>query len=105
LSLALTLIVALCSKRKVLDLFASLDRYQWYLVAASGQSLGKCWCRIRIVRIDGRPADLRGRLFAILEVVPGAGPVLALIDDLMVFRSDRRCLHDLVVGTKIVHAQ
>jgi uncharacterized RDD family membrane protein YckC len=32
------------------------------------------------------------------------GPVLALVDVLLIFRNDRRCGHDLIAGTRVVHA-
>jgi len=27
---------------------------------------------------------------------------VGVVDDLLVFRNDRRCLHDLIAGTKVV---
>jgi uncharacterized RDD family membrane protein YckC len=34
--------------------------------------------------------------------VPLAGPVLNLVNVLMIFRGDRRCGHDLIAGTRVV---
>ena len=32
------------------------------------------------------------------------GPILSLANPLFIFREDRRCLHDLLAGTKVVVA-
>lgn len=82
--------------------------YQLYRAARTGQTLGKRMRNIRVVRPDGSRVSV-GRLI-LRNVVPGAlsrfGSVLALlglVDGLMVFRNDRRCLHDLIAGTQVVN--
>jgi uncharacterized RDD family membrane protein YckC len=84
--------------------------YQWSLIVGSGQSLGKLWCKIKIVRTDGRPVDFisgvvtREWIMLVLRFVPAVGSILGLIDALFVFRVDRRCLHDHMAGTKVIEA-
>ncbi len=80
------------------------------LIARQGQSLGKKWVKIRVVRTDGSPASL-GRqigLRYIVNAIPGQVPlvgiVYVLVDILFIFRDDRRCIHDLIADTKVVVA-
>jgi uncharacterized RDD family membrane protein YckC len=85
---------------------------QWMLVAKRGQSIGKMAAGTRIVRLDGslpgfaRGVVLRHWIVLLLGYLPKVGPVLgpitSLIDVLLIFRSDRRCGHDLIAGTKVV---
>jgi uncharacterized RDD family membrane protein YckC len=80
-----------------------------YLLATRGQTIGKMLFGIRIVRPDGSPASL-GR---VLGLRYGVGYVIAathisvlmvysLVDCLLIFRANRRCLHDLIADTIVV---
>jgi uncharacterized RDD family membrane protein YckC len=78
------------------------------LLGVRGQSIGKLLLGIHIVRAqDGSRAGflkavlLRWVLFAIIESVRILGPVLMVGDVLLIFRKDRRCLHDLVADTLV----
>jgi uncharacterized RDD family membrane protein YckC len=78
---------------------------QWVLVVDRGQSLGKLVMGIRIVKLDGSAVGfLHGVVLRswitgwIWTCVYGA----LLVDAACIFRSDRRCLHDLLAGTKVV---
>ena len=80
------------------------------LLGRQGQSLGKKWAKVRVVRTDGSPASL-GRqigLRYIVNAIPGAipmvGSVYGLVDILFIFRGDRRCIHDMIADTKVVVA-
>jgi uncharacterized RDD family membrane protein YckC len=81
---------------------------QSYFIHTSGQSLGKQACSSRIVGIDGQRAPfvravvLRTWVPLALPMLPWLGGLLALVNVLFVFRRDRRCLHDLVAGTRVV---
>jgi uncharacterized RDD family membrane protein YckC len=98
---------------------------QWALVTTSGQTLGKKALDMRIVRVTGAPAGfvhgvaLRMLPFFFLGAVTplirplGGGAtavlvysmvtmVVAFVDPLFIFRSDRRCLHDLIAGTEVI---
>ncbi len=78
---------------------------QLYLLATLGQTIGKMVMKIRIVRKDtfdngGFKTNVLVRTFAnfLLCIVP-AYPVL---DCLLIFRDDRRCVHDWLAGTLVV---
>ncbi|MBI4347945.1 MAG: RDD family protein [Elusimicrobia bacterium] len=78
---------------------------QLYLLATQGQTLGKRFMSIRIVRRDtlengGFLTNVVLRTFVnfLLCIVP-AYPV---IDCLLIFRDDRRCVHDHLAGTVVV---
>lgn len=79
-----------------------------YLLKTYGQTVGKRLVRIAIVDLEGRkPAwlPMLGKRYVILWVVsaiPFIGGVSALVDCLFIFRADRRCLHDLLAGTRVV---
>lgn len=85
--------------------------YQWTLIARTGQSLGKKWTSIRIERIDGGPITfgtgvvLRNWVPKVMGAFPYLGALFSLIDCLFIFRQDRRCLHDLIAGTRVVRHQ
>jgi uncharacterized RDD family membrane protein YckC len=92
----------------------ALSIIQMYWLATKGQTLGKRWVKIRIVRLDGSNPGfvhavlLRGFVgaaiyltFLLLFGQPLAY-VYLLADLLLIFGAQRRCLHDLVGGTKVV---
>lgn len=77
-----------------------------------GQSIGKRIAGIRIVGVesDENPGGvktvlLRGIVNGIIGAVPGIGGVYSLVDILFIFTKDRRCLHDLLAGTRVVQGQ
>nr|WP_255216402.1 RDD family protein [Pseudenhygromyxa sp. WMMC2535] len=88
-----------------------LQIYQWYLITNTGQSLGKKWMGIRITMLDGSPVDfvhgvlLRSWVMGLLGQIPFAGGIIGLVDVLMIFGDERRCLHDHIASTKVVIAQ
>jgi len=73
-----------------------------------GQTVGKRICNIRIAKPNGDVPSLidtvvkRRLLFTLLQRVPGVGLLIGLVDILMIFREDHRCLHDHVAGTIVV---
>jgi uncharacterized RDD family membrane protein YckC len=84
--------------------------YQLYLCASAGQSIGKRRMGIRVVLEDGTPASLF-HILILRNLLPGLmGYLLGLlvpglfflVDALFILRADRRCLHDLIAGTKAV---
>jgi uncharacterized RDD family membrane protein YckC len=93
-----------------------LNLLQWYLVATSGQTLGKKIVKTRIVKLDGSKVDwVSGVMLRYWPIVGLAllGNLLhltwltglvAFVDPLFIFGSGRRTLHDLIAGTKVVDA-
>jgi uncharacterized RDD family membrane protein YckC len=84
--------------------------YQWYLIATTGQSLAKRWLGIQIVRVDGTPLGfvngviLRSWVIGLLSNIPFVGPLVGLVNPLMIFGEERRCLHDQIAGTRVIVA-
>lgn len=80
-------------------------------LSASGQTWGKKLLNIRIVDLDGNKpqfAKLVGLRYLPIQMVanlPVAGPLVALLNVLLIFRSDRRCGHDLLAGTRVVNCR
>ena len=92
-------------------LFLGLLIYTLYLLSTQGQTLGKKWLGIRIVRYeDNGPAGfvkavlLRIIVNGIIGVIPLLGALYSLIDILFIFSDDKRCLHDKMAGTHVVKA-
>ncbi len=79
-----------------------------WLLATRGQTVGKMLLGMRITRRDGTAADLlrliglRYGVGALVTVVPIVGMAYSLIDALMIFRTDRRCIHDMIADTIVV---
>ena len=78
------------------------------MLGVRGQSIGKLLTGIHIVRAqDGSRAGflkavlLRWFLFSIIESIRTLGPVLMLGNIMLIFRKDRRCMHDLVADTMV----
>jgi uncharacterized RDD family membrane protein YckC len=80
---------------------------QLYLVAQSGQSIGKRMVGIKVTRTDGSPASL-GRIIFLRNLIPGAigsmCGVFGIVDAAFIFNEDRCCLHDKMADTIVVKA-
>jgi hypothetical protein len=82
---------------------------QVVLISIYGQSLGKMFVNTRIHRVDNdQPVGfLHGVLLrmivpALVQMVPCVGGLFPWIDALYIFGEERRCLHDLMAGTKVL---
>jgi uncharacterized RDD family membrane protein YckC len=82
-----------------------------YLLAKSGQTIGKHHVNTRIVSIQdenilpfAKVVGLRYVPIWIITQIPILGQIVGLLDVLFIFRADRRCIHDLIAGTKVVTA-
>ncbi|MBM7059241.1 RDD family protein [Pseudomonas sp. UL073] len=79
-----------------------------HLLRRYGQTIGKRLLKIAIVDLNGdTPAWLpmylkRYLVWGLLVYIPYIGGLLVLVDCLFIFRGDRRCLHDLLAGTRVV---
>jgi uncharacterized RDD family membrane protein YckC len=75
-----------------------------------GQTIAKRWLKIRIVRTDGSHCSLLRIIFArvvpisLLGAIPLLGWIFTLVDALLIFREDHRCLHDHFADTIVVKA-
>lgn len=88
--------------------FALFVILQSYLLKKFGQTIGKKIVGIRIVDQEGKLPGLRTLLYRrylpiyLLDAVPVVGGILVIADFLFIFRADRRCLHDMLAGTRVV---
>jgi uncharacterized RDD family membrane protein YckC len=87
----------------------SITIYQWVLLSRDGQTLGKKALGIKIVRhYDGanpgfgRAVALRIWVNNLISGIPCCGALYALIDVLLIFGVERRCIHDYIAGTIVV---
>ena len=81
--------------------------YQMVLLTKEGQTVGKKPLGIRIVKMDtgqngGFVPNVLLRL--IVNGLTGVIPFYGLVDILVIFRGDCRCIHDLIAGTQVVDA-
>ena len=93
----------------LLAAFAVLVTVQCYLLTKHGQTIGKRLVKTRIVAVDDgrnpgfvRAVLLRTVLNGVIAAIPFVGNAYSIVDVLFIFRDDRRCLHDLIAGTKVV---
>lgn len=80
---------------------------QMVFLIRDGQTLGKKMVNIRIVvcRTGQNGGFVPNVLLrVIVNGLLGFIPLYGIVDVLFIFRSDRRCLHDLIAGTTVVKA-
>jgi uncharacterized RDD family membrane protein YckC len=82
---------------------------QIVLLCLRSQTIGKLLLGLQIVDIvDEQPGGpvraflLRAFIPSVIEMIPLLGFVFWVVDSCFIFREDRRCLHDLIAGTKVV---
>jgi uncharacterized RDD family membrane protein YckC len=78
------------------------------LLSRNGQTIGKRAVGTKIVRTDGSKVEL-SRLIALrwlpvfaLRFIPFLGGLAGLADALVIFGSDRRCIHDYIADTIVI---
>lgn len=75
-----------------------------------GQTIGKKALGIKIVDLDGALPDVKQHLVKRYAVyfIPGQIPIIgqlfSMINILFVFGKEKRCVHDIVAGTKVVNS-
>jgi uncharacterized RDD family membrane protein YckC len=73
-----------------------------------GQTVGKRIMGIAIVTLSNqKPAFfplIAQRYISqwLVVMVPVIGPILRVVDILLIFREDKRCLHDVIAKTKVI---
>ena len=94
-----------------LIVFAICMAIQYTPLKQSGQTWGKKAAKTRIVTMQGtQPSigDLIGKrytFFQLIGLIPFIGTIASLVNILMIFKKDRRCLHDLIAGTQVIQVQ
>ena len=94
-----------------LIVFALCMAIQYAPLKQSGQTWGKKAAKTRIVTMQGtQPSigDLIGKRYAFYQlvgIIPVIGSIVSLVNILMVFKKDRRCLHDMIAGTQVIQVQ
>jgi uncharacterized RDD family membrane protein YckC len=90
--------------------FAFHIAINWKFLSASGQTIGKKAVRTRIVKMDGTlpsMVDLVGKreaFYYLIVEIPVVGMFISLLNILFIFGRERRCLHDMVAGTRVIKA-
>ena len=81
-----------------------------YLLAKQGQTIGKKMVGTRIVSNADESLLSLGQVFGLrylpmylIALIPLVGNVVTLADCLFIFRKDKRCIHDIIAGTKVVN--
>ncbi len=88
--------------------FAIIMAIQLPFLKATGQTVGKKVAKTRIADMQGGKPSVTNIIFkrylftTVIGIIPIAGGFLSLIDALLVFKADRRCLHDMVAGTQVL---
>ena len=83
---------------------------QGYPLANAGQTWGKKLLKLKIVDLDGRKPSLvrliclRYLSTRLLAMIPVVGAFYSIGDALLIFRDDKRCIHDHIAGTRVVVA-
>ncbi len=82
-----------------------------YLLANRGQTVGKMLVKTRIVSVEDKKILPLWKLIllryvpvSVVAYVPLIGPILNLVNVLIIFRDDRRCGHDHIAGTVVIKA-
>ena len=81
-----------------------------YLLHGRGQTVGKWVLGIKIVSFETDKILPLWKVFfvryvppATVAMLPFVGVILAIINDLFIFRKDKRCIHDHLAGTKVIN--
>jgi uncharacterized RDD family membrane protein YckC len=81
--------------------------FQIFLLSTKGQTIGKYVVKIKIVRVsDGRNGGFVTNVLVryVVNSIICIIPLYGLVDNLFIFRDDRRCVHDHLAGTRVVVA-
>lgn len=88
--------------------FISFLLINGYFLNQSGQTVAKKLLGMRIVDLNGnkpeffRLVGLRYGVGQVIQLIPVLNVIYGLADCLFIFRQDRRCVHDLIAGTRVV---
>ncbi|HJS75504.1 MAG TPA: RDD family protein [Vicinamibacteria bacterium] len=85
--------------------FLAFAVYQLSMLVRQGQTLGKKSMNIRIVNYSDGQIPSAGRMLGLRYFVNsllGQIPFYSVLDVLLIFGNERRCIHDYLAGTKVV---
>jgi len=91
--------------------FATFAVINYRLLEKRGQTVGKWFVGVAIVGLDGSNKGVvhlliyRYALEMLFGWVPFVGWIFGLADPLAIFGRERRCLHDLIAGTKVIEIE
>ena len=90
--------------------FVGLLAYNLAIMSSRGQTLGKRFLGIKVVRNNGTPLGL-GRWIGlrilplgVIGLIPVVGFIVSIVDACMIFRDNQLCLHDQIAESKVVKA-
>lgn len=81
------------------------------LLATNGQTVGKKVLGIKIVDLNGHLPSVKSHLlpryafYLLVDFIPIIGGLLSLVNVLYIFGQERRCMHDLLAGTRVVKCE
>lgn len=82
---------------------------QGYLLATRGQTVGKYVVKTQILDENTNQVPeffglyfKRYLILAVVAYIPLIGGYVSLVDALLIFRQNRKCMHDDIAGTKVV---
>jgi uncharacterized RDD family membrane protein YckC len=91
--------------------FLAVLAVQIYLLTTRGQTIGKKMMSVKIVKYDdgSNPGFVHACLLrlivpGLINAIPIVGSIFPLVDVCFIFGEERRCIHDLIAGTKVVNA-
>ena len=80
-----------------------------YFMFARAQTIGKWICQTVVVDKDTlqpisgiRYIAIRFIPLGLVSLIPGVGPVVAIIGALLIFRQEHNCLHDDIARTRVI---
>lgn len=94
-----------------LGMFVVFVAINGLLIYRRQQTIGKMLLGIKVVRDDGSPLTGNRYLFVrylpiyLIGQVPVIGGLFGLIDALLIFRSNKKCLHDDIAKTMVVRCR
>ena len=85
--------------------FLAFVVYQFRLLLREGQTIGKRVMKIRIVDYQNGTVPAAGKIIGMRYLVNGILgniPLYPIVDHILIFGEERRCIHDFLAGTKVV---
>ncbi|NJR43758.1 MAG: RDD family protein [Akkermansiaceae bacterium] len=88
--------------------YALFIAIQWTSLIQTGQTIGKKVVKTRIVTMDGRKPSIQDLLVKkygfmnAVGLIPVVGALISLLQVCLIFKRDRRCLHDTIAGTQVM---